>query len=124
MIKSHWGTGDYPILLNPEVHELDRLEAWDTIRICVDRKNIGIASGHGNTHYSIIQMMVAQGLSNGMPSTFILFRVENRFYFNLEDVSGPRRASFEKSLLEYFEESHADLLRLVVQQRTDKFIGM
>lgn len=52
MKHSFWETQDYPIYINPLFDELVELgfTKWDTVRICVDREDIGLASGHGNTY--------------------------------------------------------------------------
>lgn len=119
MIYSHWETGDYPILLDPDFTELDRLGLWDTLRICVDGEHIGIASGLGNTHQSITAAMTACQLSSGLPETYILFRDGDEYYFNLEDVSGQRRARPRPTFRVYFSDGHAHVLSDCIQLRKD-----
>lgn len=100
MIKSFWSTGDYPILIDPTDAEVMQVsEKWDTLRICVEGELIAIASGFGNTHQSIIDMVKnVKGLKRFHPSTYILFHILPSFYFNLEDVGGPRQARVESVL--------------------------
>lgn len=121
MICSYWETREYPILINPEFWELGELflEKWDTIRICVDGKNIGLASGYGNTHSSITSMMRVK-LNNRrlLPDTYILFRQDGDFFFNLEDIGGGRKVHYRKVLKEWFEEDHARILQDIVTARS------
>lgn len=122
MKYSHWPGGDYPIFINPDDAELveagELLDKWDTLRICVDDDNIGIGSGMGNTHDSVTKAMIAKHCSRGLPETFILFRQGDNFYFNLEDVTGERAASFRRAVRENFSKRHEEILTTLVQIRS------
>lgn len=119
MIFSQWKTEDYPILIDPEFPELLRLGPWDTIRICVDGDHIGLASGYGNTHDSVTKMMVAHRCSTGLPETYILFREDGEYWFNLEDLTGGRKVSAERVFRRYFSDDHANILRDVIAIREE-----
>lgn len=112
--KSNWPTGDYPVLINPtdyEVAAFSDKEKWDTLRICVSGENIAIGSGHGNTHDSITKLAQMR-----YPDTYILFRVDGRFYFNMEDTGGKRKTSLAGGL-RYFSERHGEIIADLCQQR-------
>jgi hypothetical protein len=117
LIYSWWANDAYPILINPTFEEIQKLSTWDTVRICVDNGNIGLASGLGNTHDSITKMMIAHGYSKGLPETYILFKVDEKYYFNLEDVSGERQAPARRTIRQYFTDGHGDILRQVIEAR-------
>lgn len=117
MTFSYWETGDYPILINPEFSELDKLGLWDTIRICVDKTNLGLASGHGNTHDSITKMMVHHKYSSGMPETYILFKDGDEYFFNLEDVGLGRKVKFRPVLRKLFSDQNVQIIEDIVSIR-------
>lgn len=117
-VFSNWN-GEYPILVNPTWEEIVLLNKWDTVRVCVEfeRKNIGLASGFGNTHDSITKAMVAHGFSTGLPSTYILFREDGRYWFNMEDVSGQRKVPAQRIIHKEFLEEHGAILLDVISAR-------
>jgi len=113
MIYSHWDSGDYPIFINPTFDELKKLaeSRWDTVRICVEDDTLAIASGHGNTHQSVIEgVEKSLQIRRWHPETYILFREGHEFYFNLEDMGGGRKVKAKKVLRKYFSEQHEETL--------------
>lgn len=114
MIKSSWPDGSYPVLIDPtdfEVVQFSEREKWDTLRICVDGDKIAIGSGHDNTHDSVTKLANLR-----YPETYILFRADDQFYFNLEDMSGKRKASLTSGL-RYFNSRHQDIISDLCNQR-------
>lgn len=119
MIKSFWDTGDYPILIDPTDDEVMQFtEKWDTLRICTEGDVIAIGSGYGNTHQSIIDMVKrVKQLRRWHPSTYILYHCLPTFYFNLEDVGGPRESRVERVLREDFTERHRQIIQDLINIR-------
>lgn len=119
MRYSFWPDGSYPIFINPEIPEVVELakSGWDTVRICVEEEVLAIASGYGNTHQSVIEAVSAllKPKKRFFPETYILFREEGDFWFNLEDVSGQRKAHYFSVIKQYFNPDHAAILRDLVQ---------
>lgn len=117
MQLSHWPTGDYPIFIDPTFPEILTLckERWDTLRLCVDDDIFAVASGYGNTHQSIIDIVKrAEGLRRWHPETYIIFR-DQGFFFNLEDVNGGRRVPWEQCK-GYFHPEHWDVITEIINQ--------
>lgn len=113
MKSSFWPTGDYPIFINPDFAEIAELakSGWDTVRICVDNENIGVASGYGNTHQSVIDMMrVKLDDRRLLPESYILFKEDGDFWFNCEDMSGERKLHYKSAIARYFDSPHDEIL--------------
>jgi len=111
MKLSYWPLGDYPIYINPTDKDLIELMETnpDTIRICDDTGILAIASGFGNTHNSISKIVKEQVNKGFCPMCFILFRQDQTWWWNLEDVSGSSRVSF-KSGLRYLDKESKTIL--------------
>lgn len=109
---SFWPTGDYPIYINPSTKDMFELAAtgFDTVRICVEDELLAVASGYGNTHQSVIDA-VRQSLKikRWHPETYILFKENNQYWFNLEDISGDRKV-FWRDVKSYFSDEHWNLI--------------
>jgi len=119
-----------PCYLNPSFDELKELAAskWDTCRILVNDKNgdMIIASGYGNCHSSMQdRYMIYLGgtrredgkvyLKRSLhpnTDTYILYHINGIAFMNLEDVSGPERARYDRWPL---DELHLEKLRDLVQ---------
>jgi len=115
MKHSFWPDGSYPIFIDPDFNELMELakSGWDTVRICLNQNDdfIAMASGHGNTHQSVIDAVKnVKGLRRWHPETYILFKEQGDFWFNLEDVSGERKAHYRKVVKEYFSDVHGQMI--------------
>lgn len=84
---------------------------WDSIRICLDGTDIGIASGYGNTHSSVTNKMRAILGRRLLPRTYILYHQHGEFFFNMEDVSGNECEPWRDVVDVEFEQNHADMIR-------------
>lgn len=115
-VLSHWPNKEYPILYQPtdrELIEFSQQEKWDTIRICSNEKAIGIASGFGNTHDSIVSMCRDLRWAD----THILFREDGDFWFNLEAASMRGRKRHWKRCSYLFTLEQFEMIRTLIQLR-------
>ena len=120
MKVSHWPTGDYPIYIDPTLGERMELakQGWDTLRVCVlddGKDTLCVASGHGNTHHTVLQGAKKAGLGADMfARSYIIYKDCEDYWFNLEDMTGDDRADFRRTLRRFFSEHNQEILSDIV----------
>ena len=114
MIRYNSETNHYPVLINPTAEELFKIfeQKWDTLRVCFDKDNIGIASGYGNTHTSICKIT---GISVYSSSIIVYFEGEN-FLVNCDDIGYGPRVKFSK-MYKILQKEHFAMLQEIVKVR-------
>lgn len=109
---------NYPIYLNPTFDEIVDLakRKWDSIRILIiNDSDICIASGYGNTHSSMVQCLRRIKGNRFSTDSYILYHENSLAYFNLEDVTGKRNATY-RYWSECFNKDHIEIFRDLIRE--------